>query len=41
EFSEEALDLWGKDLVGMKARERLDVKSVDKKAVIAGEITFA
>lgn len=41
EFSEEALDLWGKDLVGMKVRERLDVKSVDKKAIVAGEITFA
>ncbi|HHK5536853.1 TPA: phage major capsid protein [Bacillus mobilis] len=41
EFSEQAGDLWGKDLVGMKVRERLDVKSVDKKAVIAGEITFA
>lgn len=40
EFSEEALDLWGKDLVGMKVRERLDVKPVDKKAIIAGEITF-
>ncbi|MBJ8063418.1 phage major capsid protein [Bacillus cereus group sp. N15] len=41
EFSEQAGDLWGKDLVGMKVRERLDVKPVDKKAVIAGEITFA
>lgn len=41
EFSEQAGDLWGKDLVGMKVRERLDVKSVDKKAVVAGEITFA
>ncbi|MCT6909191.1 MULTISPECIES: phage major capsid protein [Bacillus] len=41
EFSEEALDLWGKDLVGMKVRERLDVKSVDKKAIVVGEITFA
>lgn len=41
EFSEQALDLWGKDLVGMKVRERLDVKSVDKKAIVVGEITFA
>ncbi|MGW6145908.1 phage major capsid protein [Bacillus mycoides] len=41
EFSEQALDLWGKDLVGMKVRERLDVKAVDKKAVVVGEITFA
>ncbi|MED1406576.1 phage major capsid protein [Bacillus mycoides] len=41
EFSEQALDLWGKDLVGMKVRERLDVKAVDKKAIVVGEITFA
>ncbi|MGH0449188.1 phage major capsid protein [Bacillus mycoides] len=41
EFSEQALDLWGKDLVGMKVRERLDVKPVDKKAVVVGELTFA
>ena len=40
EFSEQALDLWGKDLVGMKVRERLDVKAVDKKAIVTGEITF-
>lgn len=40
EFSEQAGDLWTKDLVGMKVRERLDVKAVDKKAVITGEITF-
>ncbi|HFJ9371413.1 TPA: phage major capsid protein [Bacillus nitratireducens] len=41
EFSEQALDLWGKDLVGMKVRERLDVRAVDKKAIVVGEITFA
>lgn len=41
EFSEQALDLWGQDKVGMKVRERLDVKSVDKKAIVVGEITFA
>lgn len=34
EFSEQALDLWGKDLVGMKVRERLDVKAVDKKRLL-------
>lgn len=41
EFSEQAGDLWTKDLVGMKVRERLDVKPVDKKAIVVGEITFA
>lgn len=41
EFSEQALDLWGKDLVGMKVRERLDVKPVDKKALVVGELTLA
>lgn len=41
EFSEQALEFWGKDLVGMKVRERLDVKAVDKKAIVVGEITFA
>ena len=40
EFSEQALDLWGKDLVGMKVREPLDVKAFDKKAIVTGEITF-
>lgn len=39
EFSTEAGDLWGKDLTGVKVRERLDIKTVDDGAVIKGEIT--
>lgn len=40
EFSTEAGDLWGKDLTGIKVRERLDVQSVDEEAVIKGTITL-
>lgn len=39
EFSTEAGDLWGKDLTGVKVRERLDIKTVDTEAVIKGEVT--
>ena len=39
EFSTEAGDLWGKDLTGVKVRERLDIKTVDEEAVIKGEVT--
>lgn len=39
EFSNEAGDLWGKDLTGVKVRERLDIKTVDEEAVIKGEVT--
>ncbi len=39
EFSTEAGDLWGKDLTGVKVRERLDIKTVDDEAVIKGEVT--
>lgn len=38
EFSTEAGDLWGKDLTGVKVRERLDIKTVDDEAVIKGEV---
>ncbi|ALC84057.1 hypothetical protein AM592_01720 [Bacillus gobiensis] len=38
EFSTEAGDLWGKDLTGVKVRERLDIKTVDTEAVIKGEV---
>ncbi|MFJ5625441.1 phage major capsid protein [Peribacillus loiseleuriae] len=38
EFSTEAGDLWGKDLTGVKVRERLDIKTVDEEAVIKGEV---
>jgi HK97 family phage major capsid protein len=39
EFSTEAGDLWGKDLTGVKVRERLDIKTVDAEAVIKGEVS--
>ena len=38
EFSTEAGDLWGKDLTGVKVRERLDIKTVDEEAVVKGEV---
>lgn len=41
EFSTEAGDLWGKDLTGVKVRERLDIKTVDDEAVVKGEVTLA
>lgn len=40
EFSTEAGDLWGKDLTGVKVRERLDIKTVDEEAVVKGEVTL-
>lgn len=40
EFSTEAGDLWGKDLTGVKVRERLDIKTVDEEAVIKAEVTI-
>ncbi|MCL9637726.1 phage major capsid protein [Bacillus zanthoxyli] len=39
EFSTEAGQFWGKDLTGVKVRERLDIKTVDEEAVIKGEVT--
>jgi len=39
EFSTEAGDLWGKDLTGVKVRERLDIKTIDAEAVIKGEVS--
>ncbi len=39
EFSTEAGDLWGKDLTGVKVRERLDIKTIDDEAVVKGEVT--
>lgn len=38
EFSTEAGDLWNKDLTGVKVRERLDIKTVDKEAIVKGEV---
>ena len=39
-MSDQAGDLWGKDLTGIKVRERLDIKSIDTEAVVAGEVTL-
>lgn len=39
ESSDVAGDLWKKDLIGFKVRDRFDVKSVDEKAVIKGYYT--
>jgi HK97 family phage major capsid protein len=38
EFNDKSDSTWNKDLIAMKARERLDIKAVDKKAVVVGEI---
>lgn len=39
EISKEAGDLWGKDLIGIKVRERLDIQAVDEEAVVMGEVS--
>lgn len=38
EFNDKSDSTWNADLMAMKARERLDVKAVDKKAVVVGEV---
>lgn len=38
EFNDKSDSTWNKDLMAMKARERLDVKAVDTKAVVVGEV---
>lgn len=38
EMSSEAGDLWGKDMVGIKVRERLDVQVVDENALVKAEV---
>ena len=40
EMSTEAGDLWGKDLTGIKVRERLDIQAIDEEAIIMGQITI-
>lgn len=40
ETSDQAEGLWRKDQVGVKVRERLDVKVVDSEAIVKGEITL-
>lgn len=38
EISDVAGDLWRKDLVGIKVRDRLDIQAIDEDAVIMGRI---
>lgn len=38
EMSMEAGDLWGKDMIGIKVRERLDVQVIDENALIKAEV---
>lgn len=40
ETSDQAGDMWSKDQVGVKVRERLDIKVVDDEAIVKGEITL-
>lgn len=40
EMSTEAGDLWGKDLTGIKVRERLDIQAIDEEAIIMGQIVL-
>lgn len=37
EFNDKSDATWNKDLMAMKVRERLDIKQIDKKAVVVGE----
>ena len=39
DINDKAGDLWGKDMTGVKVRDRFDVQPVDNEAVIKGEIT--
>lgn len=41
EMSTEAGDLWGKDQTGIKVRERLDIQTVDAKAIVKAEVEIA
>lgn len=38
EMSSEAGDLWGKDMIGIKVRERLDVQVIDENALVKAEV---
>nr|WP_303244228.1 phage major capsid protein [uncultured Cellulosilyticum sp.] len=40
ETSDQAGDMWSKDQVGVKVRERLDIQVVDSEAIVKGEITI-
>lgn len=39
DMNDKAAGLWEKDMTGIKVRDRFDVQSVDKSAIIKGEIT--
>lgn len=41
EFNDKSDGTWNKDLMAMKVRERLDIKSIDKKAVVVGEFDLS
>lgn len=38
EMSSQAGDLWSKDMIGIKVRERLDVQVIDENALVKGEV---
>ena len=38
EMSSEAGDLWDKDMIGIKVRERLDVQVIDENTLVKGEV---
>lgn len=38
EMSSEAGDLWNKDMIGIKVRERLDVQVIDENALVKAEV---
>lgn len=38
EMSSQAGDLWDKDMIGIKVRERLDVQVIDENALVKGEV---
>lgn len=40
EMSDVAGDLWGKDLTGIKVRERLDIQPVDEEAIVKAQVTL-
>ena len=41
ELSTEAGDLWGKDLTGIKVRERLDIQVIDDEAVLKAQVAVS
>ncbi|WP_250277219.1 phage major capsid protein [[Clostridium] colinum] len=41
EMSSEAGELWEKDMIGIKVRERLDVQVIDEDALVKGEVDIS